>query len=59
MITAWCWDKSDLVFKSEVDVRSCAGYRVVVDATAHLRCGAKRAAIGRCAKGTPHPQGER
>jgi hypothetical protein len=41
MITAWCWDKSDLVFKSEVDVRSCVGYGVVVDSTAHIRCRAR------------------
>jgi hypothetical protein len=41
MITAWCSDKDDLMFKSEVDVRSCAGYQVVVDGSGHIRCRAR------------------
>jgi hypothetical protein len=38
MITAWCTDRTDLTFKSEVDVRTCVGYLVVDDGTGHIRC---------------------
>jgi hypothetical protein len=38
MITAWCTDKSDLTFKSAVDVRTCVDFLVVDDGTAHIRC---------------------
>jgi hypothetical protein len=42
MVTAWCWDKNDLPIKSRVeDVRACAFYQVVVDATAHIHCRAR------------------
>jgi len=38
MVTAWCTDKNNLVIKSEVDVRTCVDFLVVVDDTGQIRC---------------------
>jgi hypothetical protein len=37
-VTAECADRSQLIIKSEIDVRRCAGYALAVDSAGRLRC---------------------
>jgi hypothetical protein len=41
MIKTYCWDKNNVVFRSEIDVRACAGHQVALDASMELRCRAQ------------------
>ena len=38
MVTGWCTDRNNLMIKSRIDVRRCAGFVLTVDAAGHLRC---------------------
>jgi hypothetical protein len=37
-VTGWCTDRNNLMIKSRIDVRRCAGFALTVDAAGHLRC---------------------
>jgi hypothetical protein len=37
-ITAYCEDRNHLMIKSSIDVRTCAGFIVTLDASAQLIC---------------------
>jgi hypothetical protein len=39
-VTGWCTDSNNLMIKSRIDVRACAGYELAVDAAGRLRCRA-------------------
>lgn len=38
MVTGWCADRNNLIIKSHIDVRRCAGFALTVDTAGHLRC---------------------
>jgi len=38
VVTGWCTDRNNLIIKSRIDVRKCAGFALTVDASGHLRC---------------------
>jgi len=38
IVWGYCTDRNNLIIKSEIDVRHCAGYALTVDASGHLRC---------------------
>jgi hypothetical protein len=38
MVTGWCTDRTNLMIKSRIDVRRCAGFALTVDTAGHLRC---------------------
>ena len=40
MVTGYCTDSHNLMIKSKIDVRTCAGYELAVDAAGRLRCRA-------------------
>jgi hypothetical protein len=42
IIRAVCFDKNDVPYKSKIDVRTCPGFVVVVDAHARLVCRTRR-----------------
>ena len=42
IIRAVCFDKDDVPYKSKIDVRTCPGFVVVVDAHARLVCKTRR-----------------
>jgi hypothetical protein len=41
LVTAECFDKDQLVITSQIDVRACAGYALVLDRAARIRCRAR------------------
>jgi len=38
VVWGYCTDRNNLIIKSQIDVRPCAGYALAVDASGHLRC---------------------
>jgi len=38
MVTGRCTDRNNLMIKSRIDVRRCAGFALTVDTAGHLRC---------------------
>jgi hypothetical protein len=37
-VWGYCTDRNNLIIKSRIDVRRCAGYALTVDPSGHLRC---------------------
>jgi hypothetical protein len=37
-VTGWYTDRNNLMIKSRIDVRRCAGFALTVDAAGHLQC---------------------